>query len=297
MRLLTVPNWSFGRDAGLVRLFVETLEFRPLRVHYLKGDVDHNRTVTAFSGHPDVVFETLLTFAEFAFDRIDLNRHVGVHPRIGALDVCPFVLLPGWEETPDGDRLLAEIEAFGATLAHRYNLPVFLYEKSERGRHEADLPSLRKGGFGGLLDRELRPDFGPPRAHPLLGVTVVGLRDFLIALNVNLQGTDARVAQQIAREIRTARTEGDLRFVGVRALGFYLATAEVAQVSMNLTLPDLTPVDPIVEWIGARALELGSRSVGNELIGVIRSRDLPHAESLEINPHQIVDGAFGDAPV
>ncbi|GMV89839.1 MAG: glutamate formiminotransferase [Chthonomonas sp.] len=297
MRLLTVPNWSFGRDVGLSRLFAETLEFRPLRVHYLKSDVDHNRTVTAFSGHPDVVFETVLTLAEFAFDRIDLNRHVGVHPRIGALDVCPFVVLPGWDEPPETERLLSEIEAFGDTLAHRYHLPVFLYEKSERGRHEADLPSLRKGGFGGLLDRDLRPDFGPSRAHPRLGITVVGLRDFLIALNVNLLGADARVAQQIAREIRTARSEGDLRFVGVRALGFYLASAEVAQVSMNLTLPDLTAVDAIVEWVGKRAFELGTRAVGNELIGVIRSRDLPNAESLEINPHQIVDGAFGDAPV
>jgi len=184
MRVLTVPNWSFGRDNGLLRVFQEILVEPSIAVHYLEGDVDHNRTVTAFSGEADTVIKKLHELAKAAFDRIDLNRHIGVHPRIGALDVCPFVTLPEWKV--NFEELDAKVQRFGAELSETYNLPVFLYERSEKGRHEADLPSLRKGGFGGLIGKELRPDHGPQFAHSNLGVTIVGVRDFLIATNVNL---------------------------------------------------------------------------------------------------------------
>ncbi|MCW5941456.1 MAG: hypothetical protein KIS66_04445 [Fimbriimonadaceae bacterium] len=294
LRLLTVPNWSFGRETSLVRRFGEVLEARPLRVHYLQGDVDHNRTVSAFSGEPSIVFEALLDLAALAFDAIDLNRHVGVHPRVGALDVCPFIPLPSSEGVLGNAELHAMIETFAAALADRHDLPVFLYEKSERGRHESDLPSLRRGGFGSLLGRTLNPDFGPDRAHSRLGVTVLGHRDFLVAANANLATADVSVAKGIAKEIRTRRSEGDLRFVGVRALGFYLASRESAQVSFNLTLPDLTLVDPIVDWIADTARSHGTRIAETELIGVIRTRDLVGASSMPVKPPQIVDGGPGD---
>jgi glutamate formiminotransferase / 5-formyltetrahydrofolate cyclo-ligase len=313
MRILTVPNWSFGRDKDLLNRFREVLEESGVATHYLDGDVDHNRTVSAFSGDASTVFETLERLCELAFDRIDLNHHVGVHPRIGALDVCPFLPLPdmpiqsapgtlalprpqsGQQSEPSPspqaqatDRLLADVEAFAAKIAGRFELPIFLYEKSERGRHEADLPSLRKGGFGGLIDKELHPDFGPSHVHPKLGVSVVGVRDPLIAVNVNMTGADPVAAQAIAQEIRALRASGDNRFLGVRALGFSLASVEQSQVSLNLTLPDITAVDPIIEWVLEQIVNRGRRFTSAELVGVIREGDVPNASRLPIKEPQIV---------
>lgn len=289
MRVLTVPNWSFGRNRVLIREFGDAFPSEGLTLHYLKSDIDHNRTVTAFSGEADLVFAKLHQLAAWAFDRLDLNRHVGVHPRIGALDVCPFVTLPEWNVP--FENLEALVEKFAEELAEKYELPIFLYEKSEHGRHEADLPSLRKGGFGGLAGRELHPDFGPSLAHPRLGVTILGIRDFLIAFNVNLASEEVMTAREMAKEIRALRAEGDERFLGVRALGFPLSSRHQIQVSMNMTLPDLTRVDPLVEWVVKRAARAHVKAVSTELIGVIRQRDMTGARKLKVEPAQIVDGA------
>lgn len=284
MRLLTVPNWSFGRSPSLLRAFADVLERRAVSVHYLRGDVDHNRTVSAFSGEAAALEQALFDLAELAFDAIDLNRHVGVHPRIGALDVLPFVL----ERPEDLERALTFAESVAAKLAERFDLPVYLYERSERGRHEGDLPSIRRGGFGSLLERELRPDFGPRRAHRRLGAAVVGVRDPLIALNVDLRHPMPTAARTIAREIRERRTAGDPTFLGVRALGLALPSREMSQVSMNVTLPALTPLDPIVEWIDRRAIALGVAPAPPELIGVIPARQLEHATRVPFAPEQVV---------
>jgi glutamate formiminotransferase len=283
MQLLTVPNWSFGRNRALRQRFDSILEASDVVVHYHRADIDHNRTVTAFSGPADAVFGAVLDLAEAAFEAVDLNRHLGVHPRIGALDVCPFVMLESSAQPP-----LDVVEEFARELARLHELPVFLYEQSEKGRHEADLPTLRKGGFGSLLERELRPDFGPSRAHRRLGVSVVGLRGWLLAVNVNLREPQYRVAKEIASQIRKLRQEGDPRFLGVRALGLRLASRELSQVSMNLTLPDLTPVDPIVAWIREQAAIRLAGVAGTELIGVIRPSDLAGATSLRVAPEQVV---------
>src|SRR5687768_3463550 len=193
MRLLTIPNWSFAREKSLHRRFVDVLGETGVKVHYCEGDLDHNRTVTAFSGEPQQLVDTLTLLCAEAFDRIDLNKHVGVHPRIGALDVCPIVLMPDNETEVALEAAQTCVTVIAESLALTFGIPIFLYEKSERGRHEADLPSLRKGGFGGLLDKELRPDYGPKFAHPQLGVSVVGVRDFLVALNVNLNTQDLAI--------------------------------------------------------------------------------------------------------
>lgn len=284
MHVLTVPNWSFGRNRALLQEFTNFLEHAPVAVHYLASDVDHNRTVSAFSGTWESVTRALMVLSEFAFDSIDLNHHVGVHPRIGALDVCPFLNLG-----PERQDLVSRVDAFGQKLALRFELPVYLYEKSERGRHESDLPALRKGGFGGLLGRELAPDYGPRQAHPRLGVTVLGVRDFLIAFNVDLDQPDPKLAKELAKRIRSMRSEGDPRFLGVRALGFPLASRDQSQVSLNVTLPDLTSIDPIVEWVSQEAAKKAGRVAGTELIGVIRPKDLAGATRLKIKDEQIVD--------
>jgi len=262
----------------------EELQSLGLTVHYAKGDLDHNRTVTAFSGDFAVLREGLFAIAELALDRIDLQKHVGVHPRIGALDVCPFVSLDG-----QSNALIPLVEAFAEELATKYDLPVYLYEKSERGRHEADLPTLRKGGFGSLLERTLDPDFGPDHAHPRLGVSVVGVRDFLIAMNVNLNSIHTSVARGIARQIRELRNEGDPRFLGVRALGFLLTSRDMIQVSLNITLPDLTPIDPIVQFVQYEAACMGVQFAGTELIGVIRPQDLEGMTTIRFKPEQVVE--------
>ncbi len=286
MRLLTVPNWSFGRNAILLREFQRVLSRPDIQVHYCQGDVDHNRTVTAFSGEPNVLIQTLLNLCGLAFDTIDLNHHMGVHPRIGALDVCPIVPLSNSQVEFMEASALAE--RFSASLAGQFGIPVFLYERSERGRHEADLPSLRKGGFGGLANKILRPDFGPELAHPNLGVSIVGVRDFLIAMNVDLATEDLTVAKQFAKIIRSFRADGDPRFLGVRSLGFQLASRHLVQVSINMTLPDITRVDPIVEWIMQEASRLRIKIANTELVGVIRDIDVPTASRLPIREPQIV---------
>jgi glutamate formiminotransferase len=286
MRLLAVPNWSFGRGASLLGSFREALAEAGVTVHYAESDVDHNRTVTAFSGNAEAVVAALHRLCELAFGWIDMTEHHGVHPRVGALDVCPLIPL---EPGPDAEfEAKALAERLAADLAAWYELPVFLYEKSERGRHETDLPTLRKGEFEGLAQRQLRPDFGPSRPHPRLGATILGVRDFLIAMNVNLDHEDYATARAIARTLRDVRQEGDVRFLGVRALGFPLASRRQSQVSLNLTLPDLTPVDPIIEWVAQQAAERAVEVVGTELIGVIREQDLPTATHLAIQPPQVV---------
>jgi glutamate formiminotransferase len=288
MRVLTVPNWSFGRDRRLLADCRDLLEGAGVEVHFCESDVDHNRTVTAFSGPEAKVAACLDGLAERILPAIDLNRHIGVHPRIGGLDVCPFLPLHA-PEPGEAEAFKAWIELWAAGFADRWSVPVFLYERSERGRHESDLPTLRKGGFGGLLERTLRPDFGPERAHPHLGATVVGWRDFLIAMNVNLRPAGSGAAESIAQGIRRLRADGDERMLGVRALGFQLASRELSQVSLNVTLPDLTPVDPIIEHVAQAAAQRGTEVAYTELIGVIRRKDLPGARLLVPRPEQVVD--------
>ena len=285
MRILAVPNWSFGRDSELLRGFGEVLDLHGLDVYYLASDVDHNRTVSAFAGGHDDVCAALVDLCGLAFPRIDLNRHIGVHPRIGALDVCPFVAPWGCEPA----EMRAWVDHVAAKIAGTFEVPVFLYEKSEKGRHEADLPSLRKGGFGALLERELQPDFGPDRASPLLGATILGWRDFLIAMNVDFEVADTSFVRKLAKQARTLRSEGDPRFLGVRALGLPLPSRGLSQLSLNLTLPDVTPVDPVIEWVFEQAVANGVRTVGPELIGVARDVDMEHATRLQVQKRQVLE--------
>ncbi len=284
--ILTVPNWSFGRSPNLLRQCRALVESQPVCLHFCESDLDHNRTVIAFSaGDWGAIESTLDSLNALILDSIDLNRHSGVHPRIGALDVCPFIPVG---EAPTLD-LLADVEKYASNFAARFGIPVFLYEKSERGRHESDLPALRKGGFGGLLLRgELQPDFGPKAAHPQWGASVMGVRDFLIALNANFHSGDLETARLIAGAIRRLRQDGDPRFLGVRALGLPLASQDVVQVSMNITLPDLTPIDLIAQYVLDAGAGEGLGRAKMELIGVIRSTDAPQATLIPYRPEQVV---------
>lgn len=288
MRLLAVPQWSFGREQGLVRRFHEILAHPLVSLHYCEADLDQNRTVTAFSGEEDVVTDMVFRLAMESFDAIDLNHHVGTHPRIGALDVCPFMLL---DKPGPGPLLnaLAAAENLAGQLAATFELPVFLYEKSERNRHEAELASLRKGGFGTLLETKLHPDFGPSKAHPRLGVTTLGVRDALLSFNVNLATQDLDVAKTLARQARQMRIDGDERMLGVRAMGLPVPSRQQVQICFQLTMPDATSVDPILEWVQERMTAVDVLVADVELVGMIRNVDLPGAIRLDIRPAQIVE--------
>jgi glutamate formiminotransferase len=254
--------------------------------HDVHADFDHHRTVTAFSGDEEAVFRAVEALAEVAMPAVDLSHHVGVHPRIGALDVCPFVLPPG-----EDDRAAAldrRIEAFAEEFAGRYEIPVYLYEGSARPGRESRLPELRRGGFGKLLAREIDPDFGPSRAHPRWGVTVMGRRDFLLAVNVHFDTDDKQWVRTLAAAVRRFREDGDERFLGVRALGLCLPARNQCQLSLNVTLPDLTPLDPIFHWAQTTAL-VDDLDLGEiELVGVIRRQDLPQDFPLVHRPSQVV---------
>lgn len=284
-RVLAVPNWSFARQTSLLREACGLLAAHEVSVHFCAGDLDHNRTVTAFSGEPAAVMVALMALARAVLPSIDLTRHTGVHPRIGGLDVAPFVPL---EPVPEPAEFKKWVEVGAAEFAEEFGVPVFLYEKSERGRHEAALPALRRGGFGGLLERALDPDYGPVVAHPRLGATAWGWRDFLIAVNVNLGTDDLSIARQIAQRIRHMRSEGDERMLGTRALGLPLLSRGQTQVSLNVTMPDSTPLDPILKFVGEQARLAHVTVVQHELIGVIREKDLAGARSVPYLPAQVV---------
>lgn len=285
MKILTVPNWSFGRDKGLLRACRDYLEEQPVEIHYVEGDVDHNRTVTGFSGEADAVGAALTGLGELILPAIDLNRHIGCHPRIGALDVCPFVPY----HSDDAAALNDWIDGFAAGFADKFGLPIFLYEKSEKGRHSGALPALRKAGFGGLLVADLASDFGPTKAHSNWGATVMGCRDFLVACNVNLKEERAVVASNLAARIRSRRRDGDAQFAGVRALGFMLPSRGQSQLSLNLTRPNETYVDQVMQWGYDQARILGVEVADTELIGVIRVRDMEHAMLIDPKREQIVE--------
>ena len=235
--------------------------------------------MTAFSGADSDVFESALALAELILPNIDLQLQKGVHPRVGALDVMPFVLLEGNEE-----QLIADTVRWAEEFSSRFDLPVHLYEKAARPGMESRLPYLR-GQFGPV---EKQPDFaGQPNLR--WGTSIVGVRDFLLAANINLSTPDVRVARLLAKEIRTLRENGVPAFAGVRALGFPLASRSMSQLSLNFTLPNQTRFDDVYEFVSSRSGELGLRHLETELIGVIRQADAAKARHLKFESSQLVD--------
>lgn len=288
MPLLTVPNWSIGRERTVLRQVFDFLESAPVKVHYAEADIDHNRTVTAFSGTPENVKSTLFSIARIILPAVNLNRHTGVHPRIGGLDVCPFVPLP---EPGDPHDLHEFVEQVGRELAVEFEIPVFLYEKSAVPGKTNTLPKIRKGGFGGLIGKSLSPDFGPSHIHPLIGATVLGHRDFLLALNVNFATDDPtgpETVREIAETIRSKRQAGECNFAGVRALGFELAAQGISQVSMNITDPDLINLDQLIDFISEEAKSKGLVDGYTQLIGVIRDTDIEQSVKIAARTEQVV---------
>ncbi|HEY1365580.1 MAG TPA: glutamate formimidoyltransferase [Gaiellaceae bacterium] len=259
--LEAVPNFSEGRDRATLDALEAALSGRAqlLDVH---ADPDHNRSVFTLVAEPEPLVDALLAGIACARDRIDLRRHAGVHPRIGAADVVPIVpVRPEQRELAAATaRRLAE--RVGAELG----LPVFLYADLAPGRGPA---FYRRGGVAELQRRldagDLAPDFGPPHLHPSAGGVIVGARRPLIAFNVNLASADVDVAREIARAVR----ERDGGFPGVRALGLDLPTAGLAQVSMNVEDYEAAALHEILARVEAEAQSRGVELAGSELVGLM----------------------------
>jgi len=257
--LESVPNFSEGRDQATIDALAEALGGEGLLdVH---SDVDHNRSVFTLAGEDEALVDALLSGIACARDRIDLRRHEGAHPRIGAADVVPLVPI----EPEDMPRAQAAAKALAARVGEDLGLPVFLYGELAEGRGPA---FFRRGGPDELQrridDGELTPDFGPKRLHASAGAVLIGARRPLIAFNVNLRG-ELAAAKEVAALVR----QSGGGFPGVRALGLDLPSARLVQVSMNVEDWEAAALHDIVARVEQEALFRGATVVGAERVGLM----------------------------
>jgi len=285
-RVLCVPNFSEGRDEATIQAIADAAASAGVELHHLSWDYDHHRMVLAFSGTPTQVKCAVLRAGAVAIAHIDLNRHRGAHPRIGAVDVVPFVPLEGLTR----EQAVAFSHRVAKSFARRLRVPVYLYEYSACEGRPRDLPTLRQGEFEGWVGKRLigerEPDFGPKRLHPTAGATIMGVRDPLIAFNLNLHPPDVAIARQIARQIRAER-DANPALRGVRALGLWLPTRGVAQVSLNITQTEATDLFRVTETVRQMARALGAEIAETELIGVLSADDAARALQSALGLKQI----------
>ncbi|MEM7049487.1 MAG: glutamate formimidoyltransferase [Acidobacteriota bacterium] len=265
-----VPNISEGRRPEVIQRLVKAVRRPGVQLLDHSSDPDHHRSVLTLAGAPGALHGALLDLYEVAIETIDLGRHDGRHPRLGAVDVVPFV--------PLGEATMATAIATATDLAEavaqRFDLPVFLYEEAARHSRRSALPEIRRGGFEGLPERlattDGAPDFGPPRRHPTAGATVIGARQFLVAFNLVLESDDLALARRIARRLR----ERDGGLPGVRALGIAVPTQGRVQVSVNLIAPERTSLATVVAEVRRLAAAEGVDLADSELIGLLPQRVL-----------------------
>ena len=257
-----VPNFSEGRNAQTVDAIGQAIaSVAQVRVLRSETDADHNRSVITFAGTPEAVRQAALRGIAEAVQRIDLSTHSGVHPRIGAADVVPFVPLEGVTL----EECAALAHDVGREVWETLRVPVYFYEAAARSSDRAPLEKLRAG--------HLAPDLGGPALHPTAGACVIGARKILIAFNIVLNTADLSIARAIAKKIRAS--SGGFRFV--KALGLLLASRNLAQVSLNLTDYEQTPLHLVFEAVAAEALALGLEIVDTEIIGLVPAKALEEA--------------------
>ncbi|MGE3154918.1 MAG: glutamate formimidoyltransferase [Nitrospiraceae bacterium] len=262
-----VPNFSEGRDLAVVQALTEAVQAIPqVALLACTSDPDHHRSVLTLAGPPDAVAEAAFQLCRIATGLIDLRRHQGVHPRIGATDVVPFVPVRGMT--------MADCVELANRVARRIGeelgIPVFSYEQSARQSVRRRLEAIRRGGLEALAKRMAEdpvwhPDYGPPKLHPTAGATVIGARPFLVAFNVNVASEDLSIAKAIARRVR--ESGGGLPCV--KAIGVRLASRGLVQVSMNLTDLDRTSLHQAYAAVAREAAQAGVRLAGSELIGLV----------------------------
>ncbi|MGD0690140.1 MAG: glutamate formimidoyltransferase [Candidatus Bathyarchaeia archaeon] len=261
-----VPNFSEGRRRKVIDAIVAEAKARNVKVLDIESDADHNRSVLTFVGDPEAVKEAALAVSAKAIELIDLNKHQGQHPRMGAVDVIPFI--------PISDVTMAECiqltKDFASEYASRFKVPVFLYEETATRPDRRNLADVRKGEFEGLRTEigknpEKKPDFGPNAIHPTAGATAIGARQVLIAYNVNLATNNLDVAKKIAKQIRGK--DGGL--TAVKALGFELKDRGIVQVSMNMVDYKASQLFKAFELIRTLAESYGVQVLESEVVGLV----------------------------
>jgi glutamate formiminotransferase len=261
-----VPNFSEGRDLAKIEKIVAPFRGREgVKLLDYQTDKDHNRAVVTVVGEPDPLKDALIESMGIAIHVIDMRRHQGQHPRMGAIDVVP--LIPVKNVSPE--EAIALSKEIAATAADRYNLPIFLYGKSATRLERENLATIRKGQFEGMAAKikqpEWKPDFGPPAIHPSAGVTAIGARTPLVAYNVNLDTNNLEIADRIARQVR--HISGGLRYC--KGIGIELKDRGIVQVSMNMTDFTKTALYRVFELIKIEARRYGVNVVGSEIIGLV----------------------------
>lgn len=261
-----VPNFSEGRDLEKIDKIVNPFRSKEgVKLLDYSNDIDHNRLVVTVVEQPEALKEAVIEAIGIAVQLIDLNHHQGQHPRMGAADVVPFIPIKGCTM----DDAIALSREVGATVAERYNLPVFLYEKSASAPHRENLAAVRKGEFEGMAEKiklpEWHPDFGPAERHPTAGTVAIGARMPLVAYNINLDTPSLEIAHGIAKKIRFIG--GGLRYC--KAMGVELKERGITQVSINMTDYTKTALYQAMEMVRFEARRYGVNVVGSEIIGLV----------------------------
>jgi glutamate formiminotransferase len=272
-----VPNFSEGRNPHIVDALERTFASVPgVLILHRTSDADHNRSVITVAGPGEALLEASVRAAAKALELIDLNQHRGVHPRVGALDVLPFVPLGG---TSMEECVKLAHEA-GRRIWEELKVPIYFYEAAALRPDRVKLEEVRRGQFEGLreialIDESRQPDLGGPGLHPTAGAVIVGARKILVAYNINLRSADLELARDIARRIR--ESSGGLQ--GVKALGLPLASRGLVQISMNLTDVDRTPLRVVYAEVERLAAARGVEIEESELIGLLPRSALEGAEA------------------
>ncbi len=293
-----VPNFSEGRDPAKVEAIVAALSSVPgVYVLDREMDADHNRCVVTLAGEPEAVAEAAILGTGKAMELIDLTKHTGAHPRVGATDVLPFIPIDGLTI----EDCVALARRVGNEIWKRYRIPVFFYEAAATRPDRVNLENVRRGQFEGLREdlkknHDRQPDIGEPKLHPTAGVTVVGARKFLVAYNVNLNTADISIANKIAKAIRFS--SGGLRYV--KSMGVELKARNLAQVSINLTDFEQTPMHRVYEMVKREAERYGVMPVGSEIVGLVPKKAIEMAADFflqleNFSPAQVFENKLADA--
>jgi len=267
-----VPNVSEGRRADVVEALVQAIRQVPgARLLDYSSDASHNRSVFTMAGEAGPLKAAVLTLFETALPLIDLRAHTGEHPRVGAVDVVPFVPIEGVTM----DACVALAKETGAEVARRFQVPVYLYEEAAATAARKNLEDIRRGEFEGLAAKmasaEWAPDYGPAAPHPSAGASVIGARMPLIAYNINLATDRLDVAKKIAAAIR--QSSGGFRYV--KAMGVSLGDRGIVQVSINLTNYEKTPMFRVFEAVAREAARYGVTVLESEIVGLVPADALP----------------------
>jgi len=271
-----VPNFSEGRNMDVIEKIVAPfIKTEGCKLLDYNPDKDHNRVVVTVIGEPEAVKKAMVEAAGIAIANIDMNKHQGEHPRMGAIDVVPFI--PIKNVTMEESVALAKEVA--EEMASKYNLPIYLYEKAASSAQRENLANIRKGEYEGFKEKikqpEWSPDFGPAELHPTAGATVVGARMPLVAFNINLATNDIEIANKISKNIR--HISGGFRFV--KAMGVDLKERGIVQVSINMTDYTKTALYRVFETVKFEAERYGVNVVGSEIVGLTPMEALVDAAS------------------